>query len=51
MLAEGRSYIVEAWWIAVFPGLGIVMTVLGLNLLRRLAARPVRSRRHTLNLR
>jgi peptide/nickel transport system permease protein len=33
MLAEGRSYIVEAWWIAVFPGLGIVMTVMGLNLL------------------
>jgi peptide/nickel transport system permease protein len=32
MLAEGRSYIVEAWWIAVFPGLGIVFTVLGLNL-------------------
>lgn len=33
MLAEGRSYITEAWWIAVFPGLGIVLTVLGLNLL------------------
>jgi peptide/nickel transport system permease protein len=33
MLAEGRSYMVEAWWIAVFPGLGIVVTVLGLNLL------------------
>jgi peptide/nickel transport system permease protein len=33
MLAEGRSYIVGAWWIAVFPGLGIFLTVLGLNLL------------------
>jgi peptide/nickel transport system permease protein len=33
MLAEGRSYVVGAWWIAVFPGLGIFFTVLGLNLL------------------
>ena len=33
MLAEGRSYVVGAWWIAVFPGLGIFVTVLGLNLL------------------
>jgi len=33
MLAEGRSYITHAWWLAVFPGLGIFMTVLGLNLL------------------
>ena len=33
MLAEGRSYVTEAWWIAVFPGLAIFLTVLGLNLL------------------
>jgi peptide/nickel transport system permease protein len=33
MLAEGRSYITRAWWLAVFPGLGIFVTVLGLNLL------------------
>lgn len=33
MLAEGRSYVVGAWWIAVFPGLGIFITVLGLNLI------------------
>ena len=33
MLAEGRSYITRAWWLAVFPGLGIFITVLGLNLL------------------
>jgi len=33
MLAVGRSYVVGAWWIAVFPGLGIFFTVLGLNLL------------------
>ena len=33
MLSEGRSYADEAWWIAVFPGVGIFLTVLGLNLL------------------
>jgi peptide/nickel transport system permease protein len=33
MLAEGRSYVTGAWWIAVFPGLAIFLTVLGLNLL------------------
>lgn len=33
MLAEGRSYITRAWWLAVFPGLAIFITVMGLNLL------------------
>lgn len=33
MLADGRSYLQSAWWVGVFPGLGIVLTVLGLNLL------------------
>ncbi|QUS35665.1 ABC transporter permease [Falsirhodobacter algicola] len=33
MLAEGRSYIQTAWWVTVFPGLAIMLTVLGLNLL------------------
>jgi peptide/nickel transport system permease protein len=33
MLAEGRSYITRAWWLAVMPGLGIFITVLALNLL------------------
>ena len=33
MLAEGRSYITRAWWLAVMPGAGIFMTVLSLNLL------------------
>lgn len=33
MLSEGRSYLTRAWWLAVFPGLGIFITVLGLNLL------------------
>lgn len=33
MLADGRSYLQTAWWVGVFPGLAIVLTVLGLNLL------------------
>jgi peptide/nickel transport system permease protein len=33
MLSEGRDYLREAWWISTFPGLGIMLTVLGMNLL------------------
>lgn len=33
MLADGRQYLDTAWWIATFPGLAIVITVLGVNLL------------------
>lgn len=33
MLAQGRTYLQNAWWIAVFPGLAIMVTVLGFNLL------------------
>ena len=33
MLSEGRNYVQTAWWITVFPGLAIMLTVLGLNLL------------------
>ena len=33
MLAEGRQYLAGQWWIATFPGLAIMVTVLGLNLL------------------
>jgi peptide/nickel transport system permease protein len=32
MLADGRQYLATAWWIATFPGLGIVLTVLAINL-------------------
>jgi peptide/nickel transport system permease protein len=32
MLADGRVYITTAWWLATFPGLAILMTVLGINL-------------------
>jgi peptide/nickel transport system permease protein len=33
MLSEGRDYLREAWWISTFPGVGIVLTVLAMNLL------------------
>jgi peptide/nickel transport system permease protein len=33
MLADGRTYLQSAWWVSVFPGLAILLTVLGLNLL------------------
>lgn len=31
-LNEGRDFIRQAWWISVFPGLAIALTVLGFNL-------------------
>ena len=33
LLADGHSYFLSAWWIATFPGLAILFTVLGFNLL------------------
>jgi peptide/nickel transport system permease protein len=33
MLAEGRDYLSNAWWLATFPGLAISLVVLGANLL------------------
>jgi peptide/nickel transport system permease protein len=33
MLADGRNYIGTAWWLATFPGLAIMLTVLAVNLL------------------
>jgi peptide/nickel transport system permease protein len=30
---EGRDFVRQAWWISVFPGLAIVITVIALNLL------------------
>jgi peptide/nickel transport system permease protein len=33
MLSFGRNYMQEAWWLATFPGLAILTTVLGFNLL------------------
>lgn len=33
MLADGRTYLQTAWWVSVFPGVAITLTVLGFNLL------------------
>ncbi len=33
MLSEGRRYIRSAWWLITFPGLMIVLSVLGINLM------------------
>jgi peptide/nickel transport system permease protein len=33
MLDEGRNYITTGWWLALFPGLAILILVLGINLL------------------
>jgi len=32
ILAEGRLYIFDAWWLTLFPGLAILITVLSFNL-------------------
>ena len=33
MVADGRIHVVSAWWIAFFPGLAIMLTVLSVNML------------------
>jgi peptide/nickel transport system permease protein len=32
MIAEGRDFITSAWWVSFFPGLAILLIVLGCNL-------------------
>ena len=31
MIADGQDYLTNAWWVSVFPGVAIVLTVLGIN--------------------
>jgi len=31
MLADARDYLQDAWWLATFPGLALMLTVLGIN--------------------
>lgn len=33
MLSQAGEYMTTAWWLATFPGLAIMVTVLGSNLL------------------
>ena len=32
MLADGRNYVREAWWLSVFPGCALMILVLAINL-------------------
>ena len=32
MVADGRGYLLDAWWISTFAGLAIVLTVVAFNL-------------------
>jgi peptide/nickel transport system permease protein len=32
ILTEGRTYIFDAWWLTLFPGIAILLTVLAFNL-------------------
>jgi peptide/nickel transport system permease protein len=31
MLADGREYIRDAWWVSTFPGIAIMLTAAGIN--------------------
>jgi ABC-type dipeptide/oligopeptide/nickel transport system permease subunit len=31
MVADGRAFILEAWWVSTFPGLAILLLVLAIN--------------------
>ena len=33
MIAQGRAMILRAWWVMTFPGIAILLAVLGFNLL------------------
>lgn len=33
MLNAGQKFVRQGWWLTVFPGLGIFLTILALNLL------------------
>ena len=40
LIADGKNYMTTAWWIAVFPGVAIVLTGLGFSLLGDGVGRP-----------
>jgi ABC-type dipeptide/oligopeptide/nickel transport system permease subunit len=31
MVADGRAFILQAWWVSTFPGLAILLLVLSIN--------------------
>lgn len=51
MIQMGRAHLVDGWWLATFPGLALVLTVIGYNLFgddlrRRLDPRESEGRTH-----
>lgn len=48
MIAEGRDFIFQAWWISTLPGLAIVLTGTGLSLIGDGLAHRLGERQHTL---
>jgi peptide/nickel transport system permease protein len=42
MLSDGRDYLDQAWWIAVFPGLAVTAAVIALTVLGRMVQTRVR---------
>ena len=33
MIADGRGFLATAWWMSLFPGLAMLLTVLAVNLM------------------
>jgi len=33
IIADGRDFLFRAWWISTFPGIAILLFVIGVNLL------------------
>ncbi|MBF9033912.1 ABC transporter permease subunit [Rhodobacterales bacterium HKCCE2091] len=33
MVADGRSYVVTAWWVSLFPGIAILLVVMAVNII------------------
>ena len=33
MLADGREYVRDAWWLSVFPGVAIMLAALSFNII------------------
>jgi ABC-type dipeptide/oligopeptide/nickel transport system permease subunit len=31
MVSDGREFLAEGWWVATWPGLAILLVVLGIN--------------------
>jgi peptide/nickel transport system permease protein len=44
MMADGRQYMTDAWWLIVLPGLAIVLAVLSVMLLAETSRRKIQDR-------